>query len=268
MTCIDMHQLLQDLRPSTSLRPKSMCMKGTRVGTINYLMDWITACNGGMLWCSGLAGTGKSSLVGTLHELLTVHTGGRNRLGAFIRYDRTEYRDASHLITSIAYSLGMFDNRIGTPISAVIRRNRAVLSMPTSSANQQFRLLLQEPLESLRDLHDEGPLVVIIDGMDECEASKEILAVLSNGFGPRLPFMRLLVFSRPIEHIPQVFTAPASAVTNFALDAGSKEVRRDIRYYIQMEFTTIYNDLQSRSAGFEAACNKFNAIDELALRSS
>ncbi|PBK68527.1 hypothetical protein ARMSODRAFT_887608, partial [Armillaria solidipes] len=84
-------------------------MKGTRVATINYLMDWIAECNGGMLWCSGLAGTGKSSLVGTLHELLTVHAGMWNRLGAFIRYDRIEYSDASHLITSIAYSLGMYD---------------------------------------------------------------------------------------------------------------------------------------------------------------
>ncbi|PBK68535.1 hypothetical protein ARMSODRAFT_1019665 [Armillaria solidipes] len=61
---IDMHQLLQDLRPWTSLGPKSTCMKGTRVATINYLMDWIADCNGGMMWCSGLAGTGKSSLVG------------------------------------------------------------------------------------------------------------------------------------------------------------------------------------------------------------
>ncbi|KAK0458661.1 uncharacterized protein EV420DRAFT_1216694, partial [Desarmillaria tabescens] len=82
---------------------------GTRVEAINYLMAWIAECSGGMLWCSGLAGTGKSSLVGTLHELLTVHLKTRKRLGAFIRYDRVEYSDASHLITSIAYSLGLFD---------------------------------------------------------------------------------------------------------------------------------------------------------------
>ncbi|PBK81364.1 hypothetical protein ARMGADRAFT_976527, partial [Armillaria gallica] len=104
-----MHQLLQDLRPFVSLRPKSKCMEGTRIETINYLMDWIAECNGGMLWCSGLAGTGKSSLVGTLYQLLTVHAGGRNRLGAFIRYDHIAYRDTSHLITTIAYSLGMYD---------------------------------------------------------------------------------------------------------------------------------------------------------------
>ncbi len=133
-----------------------------------------------------LGRTGKSSLVGTLHELLTVHASRRNRLGAFIRYDRIEYRNVSRYITSIAHSLGMYDTRIGTAISSVIRRNRAILSLGASSASEQFRLLLREPLESLQDLADEGPLVVIIDGLDESDASKEMLSVLSRGFGPKL----------------------------------------------------------------------------------
>ncbi|KAK0437162.1 hypothetical protein EV421DRAFT_1075347 [Armillaria borealis] len=260
---IDMHQLLQDLRPWTSLGPKSTCMKGTRVATINYLMDWIADCNGGMMWCSGLAGTGKSSLVGTLHQLLTVHAGGRNRLGAFIRYDRIQYSDASHLITSIAYSLGMYDTRIGTTISTVLRRNRAVLSMAASSAGDQFRILLQEPLESLQDLANEGPLVIIIDGMDEGDASEEMLAVLSRGFGRKLPFIRLLVFSRPTESISLVFTTPNSAVTRFALDKASVEVNKDIRYYIQARFNAIPSDV-----AFEKACKELDAIDGLAQRAS
>ncbi|PBK66175.1 hypothetical protein ARMSODRAFT_891031, partial [Armillaria solidipes] len=84
-------------------------MQGTRVETINALVSWIGECDDSILWCSGLAGTGKSSLVGTLHSLLSFHTSSRSRLAAFIRYDRTEYPNSSELITSIAYSLGMFD---------------------------------------------------------------------------------------------------------------------------------------------------------------
>ncbi len=263
-----MRELLRELRPRTELRPKSTCMKGTRVETINYLMSWIAKCTGGMLWCSGLAGTGKSSLVGTLHEVLTVHVGRRNRLGAFIRYDRIVYSDASHFITRIAYSLGMYDTRIGTAISTVIRRNRAVLSLAASSASEQFRLLLQEPLENIPDLADEGPLVVIIDGLDESDASKEMLACLSRGFGPKLPFMRLLVFSRPIEAISRMFAAPNSGVTRFALDTALREVNCDIRHYIRAEFTSIHNDPLSRDAGFQEACQEMNAIDELARRAS
>ncbi|KAK0477903.1 hypothetical protein IW261DRAFT_255144 [Armillaria novae-zelandiae] len=264
-----MRELLRDIRPSIELRPKSTCMKGTRVETINYLISWIAKCSPGMLWCTGLAGTGKSSLVGTLHEVLTVHAGKRNRLGAFIRYDRIVYSDASDLITKIAYSLGMYDTRIGTAISAVIRRNRAVLSLPASCASEQFRLLLQGPLESLPDLADEGPLVVIIDGLDESDASKEMLAVLSRGFGPKLPFMRLFVFSRRIETISRVLTAaPDSAVTRFALDTASREVNCDIRHYIRAEFTSIHDDALTHDDGFRNTCLKMNAIDELARRAS
>ncbi|KAK0191802.1 hypothetical protein F5146DRAFT_1224444 [Armillaria mellea] len=265
---LTMRELLRDLRPRTELRPKSTCMKGTRVETITYLMSWIAKCSGDVLWCSGLAGTGKSSLVGTLHELLTVHASRRNRLGAFTRYDRFEYSDASHFITSIAYSLGMYDTRIGTAISAVIRGNRAVLSLGASSASEQFRLLVREPLESLPDLADEGPLVVIIDGLDESDASKELLSVLSRGFGPRLPFIRLLVFSRPNESISRAFAPPNSAVTRFALDTASREINADIRYLIQAEFTAIHNDPLTRDDAFEKTCNEMNVIDKLAKRAS
>ncbi len=85
----------------------------TRVETINTLMSWIAECNDRVLWCSGLAGTGKSRLVGTLHKLLSIHMGIRSRLAAFIHYDRTEYLHSSRLITFIAYFLGIFDQRIG-----------------------------------------------------------------------------------------------------------------------------------------------------------
>ncbi|KAK0493869.1 hypothetical protein EDD18DRAFT_1107838 [Armillaria luteobubalina] len=260
-----MRESLRGIRPSIELKPKSTCMKGTRVETINFIISWIAKCSPGMLWCTGLAGTGKSSLVGTLHEVLAIHAGSRNRLGAFIRYDRIVYSDASHSITRIAYSLGMYDTRIGTAISAVIRRNRGV---PAYSASEQFRLLLQEPLESLLELADEGPLVVIIDGLDESDASKEMLAVLSRGFGPKLPFMRLLVFSRPIDTISRVFAAPGSVVTRFALDTASREVHCDIRHFIQAEFTSIHNDPLTRDDRFQMACLKMNAIDELARRAS
>ncbi|PBK68558.1 hypothetical protein ARMSODRAFT_975952 [Armillaria solidipes] len=261
-----MKKSLRDLRPSTELRPKSTCMKGTRVETISYLMSWIADCSGGMMWCSGLAGTGKSSLAGTLHELLTVHAGGRNRLGAFIRYDRVEYSDASRLIARIAYSLGMHDNRIGTAISEVIHRNRTVLSMPES---ELFRLLLQEPLERLLDLTSEGPLVVMIDGMDEGDASEEMLDILSGGFGPRLPFIRLLVFSRPTEAISHAFNA-SSAVTTIVLEATSENVSRDIRFFIGYHFSGMFASLSARNVSndLQEFCNMFRAVDGLSKRAS
>ncbi|PBK82021.1 hypothetical protein ARMGADRAFT_1019906 [Armillaria gallica] len=245
---------LRDLHPPKMLEVKLKCMPGTRAETINYLMGWITECSGGVLWCSGLAGTGKSSLAGTLHEHLTV-SGGRNCLGAFIRYDRTEYNQASYLIKSIAYSLGMFDPRIGNTVALAMQRNRSVTGLSVSSALQQFDLLLRHPLEAVSDLATEGPIVVTIDG--------EVLALLFLGFGPRLPFMRLLIFSRPVKNILQSFRlADQTTVTE-----QSEYVRRDIKYFIGAKFDEIY-EVQLPDTTFKNICEEHHVVEELASRAS
>ncbi|SJL09166.1 uncharacterized protein ARMOST_12542 [Armillaria ostoyae] len=233
-----MKTLLQELKPKQELGPKSTCMPGTRMETINYLLTWIVEYDDGILWCSGLAGTGKSALVGTLHNLLCFHMSGRSHLAAFIRYDRTEYRYSSGFIMSIAYSLGMFDQRIGSAIAKALAACRAAAKMPASEARNQFRLLLQEPLETIPELQDEGPLVVIIDGLDESDVSKELLELLADGFGPTLPFMWLIVSSRPEERISRVFKHHWQ-VHPFPLDTSSDEVKHDIRHFIQQRFASI-----------------------------
>ncbi|KAK0234412.1 hypothetical protein EDD85DRAFT_792463 [Armillaria nabsnona] len=250
---------VQELVNIQKLGPKSRCMQGTRVATINTMVSWIAQCDGGMMWCKGLAGTGKSSLMETLHDLLTADIGGRSRLAAFIRYDHIQYSNASKLITSIAYALGMFDDRIGMAISRVIQTSRSVATMSDPSA--QFRLLLRGPLETLPNLVDEGPLVVIVDGLDECDAFDDLLAVLAEGFGPKLPFMRLVISSRPVHHIATAFKE-RDGICTLHLDTSSKDVDRDIQFYLERQFATVGNP------AFQAKCKELGAIERLAARAS
>ncbi|KAK0437756.1 uncharacterized protein EV420DRAFT_1666914 [Desarmillaria tabescens] len=162
-----------------------------------------------------------------------------SRLAAFIRYDRTKYRKLSELITSIAYSLGMFDQHIGTAIAKALTSSHAAVRMPASESCTQFQLLLQEPLEMTWDLQDEGPLVVMIDGLDESDVSNDLLEVLADGFGPALPFMWLIVSSRPEENISHIFKDRRHHVHPFPLDTSSEEVKHDIWYFIQQKFDGI-----------------------------
>ncbi len=233
-----MKTLLQELKPERELLPKSVCIPGTRVETINALMSWIAEYDVDVLWCSGLAGTGKSALVGTLHNLLCLQMSGHSHLAAFIRYDRTEYRNSSGLIMTIAYSLGTFDQRIGDAIAKALTTSHAAIKMPASESRTQFQLLVQEPLETIPELQDEGPLVVIVDGLDESDVSTELLEVLADGFGPKLPFMRLIVSSRPEEKISRVFKK-CRHVHPYPLDTSSDEVKQDIQYFIRQRFAGI-----------------------------
>ncbi|PBK98147.1 hypothetical protein ARMGADRAFT_569013 [Armillaria gallica] len=256
-----MRDRLRDLQPPQELGPKSKCMQGTRVATINTMVSWIAQCDGKMMWCRGLAGAGKSSLMGTLHDLLTADIGGRSRLAAFVRYDRIEYSNANKLITSIAYALGTFDVRIGMTISKVIETSRTVMTMLDLKA--QFQLLLRGPLELVPDLVDEGPLVVIIDGLDECDVSDDMLAILAEGFGPKLPFMRLILSSRPVLHIAMRFEG-RDRIYPLHLDTSSESVDYDIRFYLEKKFATICND----DHAFKEKCKEWNAINQLAARAS
>ncbi len=198
--------------------------------------------------------------MGTLHDLLTTDIGGRSRLAAFIRYDRIEYSNASKLIASIAYALGMFDDRIGRAVSLVVR---TLPSVVTLSPSLQFQHLLRNPLESLPDLDNGGPLVVIIDGLDECDASDDILAILAEGFGPKLSFMRLILSSRPVHHIAVRFEGQ-DHIYPLHLDTSSESVNRDIQFYLEQKFATICND----DHAFQEKCKEWDAINQLAARAS
>ncbi|KAK0464172.1 hypothetical protein IW261DRAFT_1524319 [Armillaria novae-zelandiae] len=257
-----MQEQLHHLQPSVDLGPRSTCLRGTRVKTINTLMEWIAKCNGGVLWCKGTSGSGKSSLMGSLYEL-AMHASGRNRLGAFVRYDRIENSDSSRLIASIAYSLGMFDNRIGIEISRVHLSMSELLSL---SPMKQFQQLLEQPLKKIPSLADEGPLIVIIDGLDECDVSDQLLSVLDNGFGKSLAFMRLIISTnRPILE-QRLEKAPLVV----GLDKSSEDTIHDIRLYIDSQLSELFAQLsaQNDSNPLKDACDAFRASETLTRRAN
>jgi hypothetical protein len=164
---LEMKTTLQQLEPKQPLGPRSICLPGTRARTISLILSWIMECNGGILWLSGLAGTGKSSIMGSIvdhaHDM-----DGRSHLGAFIRFDRVQMNDPSNFITSLAYHLGLFDTDIGKEVADVLKQRPDIARYPFM---RQFDKLIIKPLKAVARLTDVGPLVVLVDGIDECERS-------------------------------------------------------------------------------------------------
>ncbi len=207
--------------------------------------------------------------MGTLCKRLAPD-GGRSQLGCYIRYDRKIYTDLSQLVTTIAYSLCMFDNRIASAISEAVRiRGWSLSSLETQD---KFRILLQEPLASAQ-LDKQRPVVIIVDGLDECDVTEleGILTVLAEGFGPNLPFMRLVVSCRPIDCVTRVLAgAQPDTLVNISLDDMSyrDQVVRDIQLYIQHRFAAIYKvrKLRDGTDEFRNVCESRQAADKLSRR--
>ncbi|KAJ7192037.1 hypothetical protein GGX14DRAFT_380524, partial [Mycena pura] len=141
----------------------------------------------------GVAGTGKSTIANSISESLR----GLERLGAFLFFHRND-RARSHpdgVIRTLAYSLALSDPHIAAAISAIIQRDPAVLNAPLLA---QFEMLLLQPLQSVEHFI-QGPILVILDALDECGepgSRNVLLSTIATEF-PKLPtFIRLLITSR------------------------------------------------------------------------
>ena len=161
---------------------------------INDIMKWIADDSNDakkVMWVYGLAGTGKSTLSTTIAQIMR----RLRRLGAFFFFNcDIPQRNFATWIRTLAYRLAMFDARFGAAISRVVEKNDNIAGMPL---DYQFENLLSA--NALRSVEwSGGPVVLIIDALDECgsEADRKILLqVLSKGFSDLPPFIRIMVVS-------------------------------------------------------------------------
>ncbi|KAJ7186202.1 hypothetical protein GGX14DRAFT_581209 [Mycena pura] len=232
---LDESDMLKRLNPvdmNASSRP--LCLPGTRGEILNDITAWATVPSdaGNVLWLSGVAGSGKSTVSTTIAESLR----GVERLGAFLFFDRND-RARSHpdaVIRTLAYWLALSNPHIASAVSAAIRQDSAVVNAPLPT---QFQCLLLGPLKAAEE-HIQGPLIVILDALDECgdnDSRLPLLRLLSEEL-PQLPsFLRVFITSRRDSDITECFG------TTFAqrfLETGSSS-SNDVEAFIRHELTLI-----------------------------
>ncbi|KAF9259833.1 hypothetical protein L218DRAFT_832165, partial [Marasmius fiardii PR-910] len=81
---------------------------GTRQNTLSRITDWIFQGKESILWLSGVAGCGKSSVMATLNNQL-IKMGCSSRLATFICFDRFGFSDPALFVQALAYQLALFD---------------------------------------------------------------------------------------------------------------------------------------------------------------
>ncbi|KAJ7144098.1 WD40-repeat-containing domain protein [Mycena epipterygia] len=196
LEALEQSELLKKLNPANmDATSRPSCLPGTRQEILDEITGWIAvpSDSGSILWLSGVAGSGKSTLSTTVSESLR----GVERLGAFLFFDRDD-RVRSHpdaVIRTIAHSLAHWNPCISSAISAAIQRDPAVVNAPIRT---QFKALLLEPLLSIE--HSiQDPVLIILDALDECgdrNSRAALLSILATEF-PKLPCLfRILITSR------------------------------------------------------------------------
>src|ERR1700675_4370948 len=211
---------------------RDSCLVGTRLEIIEEIWSWIGKCESEILWLYGPAGSGKSALASTIVDHARAMPGDKGRLGAFVRFDRGGVNDQSLVIATLALKLAAFDDRIVRAITDVVKKCPDINEWPLAS---QFTKLIVKRLESVPELRSEGPIVVVVDALDECGVPGKranLLGVLAQGFGRNLPMMRLIVTSRPEEDIHQSFNSERQQhIVALPLAVRSESGWRDIQRY-------------------------------------
>ncbi|KAF7341328.1 WD40 repeat-like protein [Mycena venus] len=200
----DMLKKLNPVDMNASLRDE--CLPGTRRKTLDDIAEWVTVTPGptNVLWLSGVAGSGKSTISTTVSESFREI----DRLGAFLFFDRNHSTrsDPGAVIRTIAYSLALFNSHIGDAISATIRRGPAIVNAPI---RKQFKTLLLDPLKSAEQ-HIQGSILIILDALDECgdvRSRAPLLSLLAEEFPNIPPLFRLLITSRREPDIADKFAS-------------------------------------------------------------
>ncbi|KAG1879614.1 hypothetical protein C8R48DRAFT_648028 [Suillus tomentosus] len=227
-------QTLAKLHPVDMDDPsRPTCLPQTRSDLLFSVLSWAMnpSSNQDVLWLHGPAGSGKSTVATTIANI----TRDLGRLGAFVFFDRrvAARNDPAAVVRTLAFQLGEFDPRLGAAISTVIKGTPSIRQSPL---RQQFHKLLVQPLSEsdLAVWSREGPVIIVIDALDECGHvgdREDLLSILALESVKLPPTLRIVVTSRTELDIQQALEAQKN-ICSTPIDINSPANNKDIHLYL------------------------------------
>jgi hypothetical protein len=205
---------------------------GTRVAFLEFIINWVnnpTSERGLVLF--GQAGTGKSSIA---HEIARLFDNMHRLTSSFIFLRREQsVREAYHLFTTLARDLADRYPSFKIALGNVVKDNTA-LRVGTRDYQTLFGSLILEPL---KDLHIVGPILVVIDALDESgdTTGRTGLHVFLAENLTRLPSnFRVVITSRPEHAILSALASAPSVKLKYMDDSElADETDKDILTFVR-----------------------------------
>ena len=261
-------QRLRSIPPDTS--EKILCTYGTRDHLLQEVTAWALAPalesqdtfgRKNVFWLHGTTGCGKSTVANTVAAFFD----DLGRLGTFLSFSRDDSRTSSpsDVIRTIAARLAMADARFSMALTDAIN------DPPEGSLADQFNKLLLVPFGN-KDIRttcpSEGPVVIVLDGLDQCGTSTTrapLLSILGNRSKEFPTWLRIFITSRKEKDIDSAFK-DCPNITDQSLDNVSVN-RKDVELYLKDELRKIRT--KNKHLSFEADWPSQDALAELLRRS-
>jgi len=216
------------------------CMPGTRVKILADLDAWASDDHSRKVyWMAGMAGTGKSSILHTLCEILD----SQHRLGASFFGSRASDKtnNARLIIPVIAHGLAQASPSFKLEVIRAIEDDPALAEPTYINLQEQFKKLVYSPLGTTAGKRSRTYKIVVIDAVDECVN----LTVVSSLIGVILQLssdipLKIVIASRDETPIRNAFFLKPELLNAFYLHEVEKEVvKDDIELYITKSLASI-----------------------------
>ncbi|KAF8962499.1 hypothetical protein BDZ97DRAFT_1733030, partial [Flammula alnicola] len=222
------------------------CHPNTRNVILKEVMHWVQDPNNRrlFLWLYGPAGSGKSAIAQTIAELCKE----AGILVASFFFSRTAHgrNNPTCLIPTLVYQLVSIVPNIAEDVTHAIDANPAIFSL---GLVDQIEALIVRPLNvAVSRVENSGevtrpPILIILDGVDECAGDKSRTSILDALFrsihGFQIPIY-FLIASRPEIEIRDLFNTGSvrSQIKGLALD-DHYEPDHDIGIFFNDKFEEI-----------------------------
>ncbi|KAF8812880.1 hypothetical protein BYT27DRAFT_7335346 [Phlegmacium glaucopus] len=218
--------------------PPPRCHPSTRKDILATIMDHITETpsSSKILLLFGSEGTGKSAIAQTIVERCK----SKGTLGASFFFSRvsSERNTDKNLIATLAYQLCVAIPELKRFIVKSVEDDMSTFQKDVDT--QMERLIINPMVQAT----NEGttlryPILIVVDGLDECEGVKEQCAVLRAITGRHNHPLYFFITSRQETHIVNWLNQGPTICSTLDLDQDHTQTRRDIEAYIRSEFERI-----------------------------
>ncbi|KAL3476573.1 quinon protein alcohol dehydrogenase-like superfamily [Aspergillus californicus] len=217
------------------------CLPGTRTELLHRIDEWTRSLHGKCIfWLSGMAGTGKSTILITLSRYLK----SKQLLGAsfFFKRGEEDRGNAKKLFPTLIQQLALSVPQLASSIRKVIEDNPYIAE---KALNEQFDKLLLQPLLEL-DQDQDTTIIIVIDALDECEREADIQAILQ--LLPQVQKLtsvqlRFFLTSRPELGIQLGFKDISGDHQNLVLhEIPAQVLEHDISLFLKHKFSQIQKE--------------------------
>src|SRR6201996_2376334 len=211
--------------------PDKCCLAGTRTAFLDFIVDWVNnPASERCLVLFGQAGMGKSSIA---HEVARRFNNMHRLTSSFIflRKEQSK-REAYHLFTTLARDLSDRYPSFKSALGRAVKDNSS-LRVGTRDYETLFQSLILEPL---KDLHIVGPVLVVVDALDESgDATGEagLHTFLAKNLIRLPPNFRVLITSRPEDGIEYALIGAPSVSIRHMSDYDLAATTDDILVFLK-----------------------------------